>query len=157
MFLNTELRRAATLKRPLSLIMLDLDKFKTYNDTYGHPTGDKLLAQLGKILQQSVRNIDFPARYGGEEFSIILPECSNTDAMALAEKIRQAVESGHFPDNSGTFTARITASLGVATHDPSMGLPPLDIARFVASADEALYQAKNQGRNQVANATIIQH
>jgi len=157
MFLNTELRRAATLKRPLSLIMLDLDKFKTYNDTYGHPTGDKLLAQLGKILQQSVRNIDFPARYGGEEFSIILPECSNTDAMALAEKIRQAVESGHFPDNSGTFTARITASLGVSTHDPSMGLPPPDIARFVASADEALYQAKNQGRNQVANATIIQH
>jgi diguanylate cyclase (GGDEF)-like protein len=155
MFLNTELRRAATLKRPLSLIMLDLDKFKIYNDTYGHPTGDKLLAQVGKILQQAVRTIDFPARYGGEEFSIILPECPNSEAMALAEKIRHSVEAGHFPDNDGTFTARITASLGVATYDPAHGSPPPDNAQFVATADDALYQAKDKGRNRVENAAVL--
>ncbi|MDR3565462.1 MAG: diguanylate cyclase [Negativicutes bacterium] len=155
MFLKTELRRAAALKRPLSLIMLDLDKFKIYNDTYGHPVGDKLLTELGKMLQQTVRSIDLPARYGGEEFCIILPECSNPEAMALAEKIRQKVETAHFPDNLGTVTAQITASLGVATYDPALGLAPPDIERFVASADEALYQAKNQGRNRVANAPVV--
>ena len=155
MFLNTELRRAATLKRPLSLIMLDLDKFKNYNDTYGHTVGDKLLTQLGKILQQTVRNIDLPARYGGEEFSIILPECSNREALSLAEKIRWAVESGQFPDSSGTFTARITASLGVTTYDPALGSSLPDIAGFVASADEALYKAKEQGRNRVINSNIL--
>ena len=146
MFLMTELRRAATLRRPLSLVMLDLDKFKTYNDTYGHPTGDKLLAELGKILQQSVRNIDFPARYGGEEFAIILPECAAAEALAVAEKIRQAVESGHFPDSAGTLTARITASLGVATYDPALVATPPDTAHFVSAADEALYKAKDRGR-----------
>ena len=155
MFLNTELRRAATLKRPLSLIMLDLDKFKNYNDTYGHTVGDKLLTQLGRILQQTVRNIDLPARYGGEEFSIILPECSNREALSLAEKIRAAVEAGSYPDNAGTFTAKITASLGVTTYDPALGSLMPDIAGFVASADEALYKAKEQGRNKVVNSNIL--
>lgn len=155
MFLSTELRRAATLKRSLSLIMLDLDKFKTYNDTYGHPTGDKLLAQLGKILQETVRNIDFPARYGGEEFSVILPECNNTEAVALAEKIRKTVEKTAFPDNQGARTARITASLGVATYDPALVSLPPDSAKFIAIADEALYKAKQAGRNQVVNSTVI--
>ncbi|HMM21904.1 MAG TPA: diguanylate cyclase [Selenomonadales bacterium] len=154
MFLNTEIRRAATLKRPLSLIMFDLDKFKVYNDTYGHPTGDKLLTQIGKILQESVRNIDFPARYGGEEFSVILPECPNSEVLTLAEKIRDAVEQSYFPDNTGTFTARITASLGVATYDPALAAPP-DAVHFIAVADDALYRAKQQGRNRVMNGSLI--
>ncbi|MBP2654359.1 MAG: diguanylate cyclase [Firmicutes bacterium] len=155
MFLNTELRRAVTLKRPLSLIMLDLDKFKNYNDTYGHPIGDKLLSQIGKILQQAVRSIDFPARYGGEEFSVILPECNSADASAIAEKIRYKVESSEFPDNFGTFTARITASLGVVTYNPADGSPLPDIAQLVAMADDALYRAKKQGRNLVCTASEI--
>jgi diguanylate cyclase (GGDEF)-like protein len=155
MFLNTELRRAGTLKRPLSLIMLDLDKFKIYNDTYGHTTGDKLLAQIGKILQQTTRSIDFPARYGGEEFAVILPECNNTEATAVAENIRREIEISQFPDNAGTFTAKITASLGVATYDPALGALLPDIEKFVATADEALYQAKDLGRNRVVNATVM--
>lgn len=155
LFLDAELRRAVTLKRPLSLMMLDLDKFKTYNDTYGHPTGDKLLAQLGDILRQNARTIDFPARYGGEEFAVILPECGAAEAAALAEKIRRAVEGGAFPDNEGTLTARITASIGVATYDPGMGTAPPDPAAFIAVADSALYQAKQGGRNRVASTPLV--
>ncbi|MBP2649750.1 MAG: diguanylate cyclase [Firmicutes bacterium] len=155
MFLKTELRRAAALKRPLSLIMLDLDKFKVYNDTYGHPIGDELLNRLGKIIQQAVRGIDLPARYGGEEFSIILPECTKADAICISEKIRQTIEISAFPDNIGTFTARITASIGVATYDPATNAQVPDNVNFIAMADCALYQAKNQGRNQVCTAPII--
>ncbi len=155
LFLDAELRRAVTLKRPLSLVMLDLDKFKVYNDTYGHPTGDKLLAQLGDILRQATRTIDFPARYGGEEFSVILPECGAPEAAVIAEKVRRAVEEGAFPDSAGTFTARITASLGVATYEPSLCTAPPDPAGFIAAADNALYQAKQGGRNRVVSAPLM--
>jgi diguanylate cyclase (GGDEF)-like protein len=155
LFLDAELRRAVSLKRPLSLIMLDLDKFKAYNDTYGHPTGDKLLSQLGEILRQTTRTIDFPARYGGEEFSVILPECGSPEAVVIAEKVRLAVEAGAFPDNAGTYTARITASMGVATYDPAVSAVPPDAAGFIAAADSALYQAKQSGRNRVVAAPLV--
>lgn len=155
MFLDAELRRSASLKRPLSLIMFDLDRFKSYNDTYGHLIGDKLLAQIGQILRHNVRGIDFPARYGGEEFSIILPECSNAEAVGIAEKIRIVIESGQFPDNQGGFSAHITASQGVATYDPLLvSNPPLK-EQLIAIADKALYRAKEEGRNRVNNATVL--
>jgi diguanylate cyclase (GGDEF)-like protein len=156
LFFAAELRRATSLKRPLSLIMLDLDKFKNYNDTYGHIIGDKLLTRIGEILHHSVRTIDLPARYGGEEFSVILPECSNTEALSIAEKLRVAIEKEAFPDNFGTLTARITASLGLATYDPLRTLSLPKVEYIIAAADRALYQAKQQGRNQVVNAAIIE-
>lgn len=156
MFLRTELRRASSLQRPLSLIMFDLDKFKCYNDTYGHLIGDKLLAQIGEILRHGVRSIDLPARYGGEEFSIILPECSNSEAIGIAEKLRHTVEITQFPDNMTTYTARITASLGVATYDPSLVQEPPDMEKLISIADKALYQAKQAGRNRVISATVFQ-
>ncbi len=156
MFLKTELRRAASLKRPLSLIMLDLDKFKNYNDTYGHLIGDKLLAQIGQILHTNVRNIDLPARYGGEEFSIILPECSSAEATVVAEKLRLTIEESQCPDHVGTFTAKITASLGVATYDPSLTACPPDTEKIISVADKALYSAKQQGRNRVICASILE-
>jgi len=155
MFLTIELKRAASLKRPLSLIMLDIDKFKRYNDSYGHVIGDKLLRQIGQILQYNVRNIDLPARYGGEEFSIILPECSSNEAKFIGEKLREAIEFDDFPDDIGTFTAKITASLGIATYDPSVGVSPPAIEKFIEIADKALYQAKNLGRNRVIEDIII--
>ncbi|MEG6584569.1 diguanylate cyclase [Dendrosporobacter sp. 1207_IL3150] len=155
MFLKTELRRAASLKRPLSLIMLDLDKFKNYNDTYGHLIGDKLLAQIGQILHHNVRNIDLPARYGGEEFSIILPECSCAEATVVAEKLREIIETSNCPDNLGTFTAKITASMGVTTYDPALISCPPDTEKIISVADKALYQAKQQGRNRVISTTIL--
>ncbi|SDM24570.1 diguanylate cyclase (GGDEF) domain-containing protein [Dendrosporobacter quercicolus] len=156
MFLKTELRRAASLKRPLSLIMLDLDKFKNYNDTYGHLVGDKLLAQIGQILHHNVRNIDLPARYGGEEFSIILPECSSAEATVVAEKLRVTIEQNHYPDNAGAFTARITASLGIATYDPALTACPPDTEKIISIADKALYKAKQQGRNRVISASVLE-
>lgn len=155
MFLTTELKRAASLKRPLSLIMLDIDRFKRYNDSYGHLTGDKLLSQIGQILQHNVRMIDLPARYGGEEFSIILPECSSNEAKFIGEKLRQIIEAGDFPDDIGTSTAKITASLGVATYDPAVSAAPPSAEKIIELADKALYQAKNQGRNQVLASIII--
>lgn len=156
MFLKTELRRASSLKRPLSLIMLDLDKFKTYNDTYGHLIGDKLLAQIGQILHHTVRSIDLPARYGGEEFSIILPECSSSEATAIAEKIRKTIESSQFPDNFGTFSARITASLGISTYEPTLIPIMPDSEKIIAVADKALYQAKQTGRNRVVTTSVLE-
>jgi two-component system cell cycle response regulator len=155
MFLTIELKRAASLKRPLSLIMLDLDKFKRYNDSYGHVIGDKLLREIGQILQYNVRSIDLPARYGGEEFSIILPECSSNEAKFIGEKLREAIEFGSFPDDRGTATAKITASLGIATYDPSVAVSPPAIEKFIEIADKALYQAKNLGRNRVVENIII--
>jgi two-component system cell cycle response regulator len=155
MFLTIELTRAASLKRPLSLIMLDLDKFKRYNDFYGHVTGDKLLREIGQILQCNVRTIDLPARYGGEEFSIILPECSSNEAKFIGEKLREAIQSSDFPDNLGTSTAKITASLGIATYDPSVAISPPAIEKFIEVADKALYQAKDLGRNRVIENIII--
>lgn len=155
MFLRAELRRAASLRRPLSLIMFDLDRFKLFNDKYGHTTGDKLLTQIGVILQAHVRPIDLTARYGGEEFSIILPECSQAEAVSLAEKIRQSVADSHFPDQQDALTATITASLGVATYDPALTPEPPDTTQFIAMADQALYQAKQTGRNKVEAYTAI--
>ncbi|SFM25225.1 diguanylate cyclase [Pelosinus propionicus] len=155
MFLTIELKRSASLKRPLSLIMLDLDKFKRYNDSYGHLTGDKLLSQLGQILQYNVRNIDLPARYGGEEFSIILPECSSNEAKFLGEKLREIIENESFPDDIGTTTAKITASLGIATYDPAISATPPSTEKIIELADKALYQAKKEGRNRVITSIII--
>ena len=155
MLLEAELRRSTSLKRPLSLIMFDLDRFKSYNDTYGHLTGDKLLAQIAQILRQNIRSIDLPARYGGEEFSIILPECSNAEAMSIAEKIRQAVAISQFPDNQGSFSARITASLGIATYNPLLTQEQPSKEQIIAIADKALYRAKEEGRNRVNTATIL--
>lgn len=149
MLLKTELRRSASLQRHLSLIMLDLDKFKQYNDTYGHPTGDKLLAQVGQIIHHNIRSIDLAARYGGEEFSIILPECNSTDAYTIAEKLRTTIEQSHFPDSLGTFTASITASIGIATYDPTATLHTPDSEKIISLADKALYQAKEEGRNRI--------
>lgn len=155
MLLKTELRRSASLKRHLSLIMLDLDNFKRYNDTYGHLTGDKLLAQVGQILHHNIRSIDLAARYGGEEFSIILPECSASDALIIAEKLRTTIETSHFPDSLGTFTASITASLGIATYDPAITAHAPDSEKIISLADKALYKAKETGRNRIVTATNL--
>ena len=155
MLLKTELRRSASLKRHLSLIMLDLDNFKRYNDTYGHITGDKLLAQVGQILHHNIRSIDLAARYGGEEFSIILPECSASDALIIAEKLRSTIETSHFPDSLGTFTASITASLGIATYDPAITAYAPDSEKIISLADKALYEAKEAGRNRIIASTNL--
>jgi diguanylate cyclase (GGDEF)-like protein len=120
---------------PLSVIMLDIDHFKKYNDTHGHDSGDKLLAGLAKLLLSVIREVDLAVRYGGEEFLILLPETDLIGASEIAERIRGAVEA----------TLAITVSLGVA----SCNLKIKKQEKIIKKADEALYRAKKRGRNRV--------
>ena len=147
--LADELIRAERYQRPLSVILLDIDHFKSFNDTRGHQAGDALLGQMGIVLRNALRSIDHPARYGGEEFVIICPETDTREARLIAERIRRAVADTPFalPQNTETSTgaARVTISLGCATFPQDSGT-----ARdLVKKADIALYAAKESGRNAV--------
>ena len=137
--------RAQRYGSPLSLIMLDADKFKSINDTFGHEIGDRVLATLADSIKTQLREVDLPGRLGGEEFGIMLPETGLEDAVLVAERIRAYVESQEVPTPDGH--ARFTVSLGVATLDPQD--PDMTIQRLLKVADNALYAAKRGGRNRV--------
>lgn len=145
MRLREEFRRAQRYKRPLSLILFDIDDFKHYNDTNGHLAGDDLLEKLGAIAKRSVRNIDIPARYGGEEFVVILPETEVKEAFQVGERLRQEVEREHFPFEHKQPSGKITISVGVSSF-PSGGKNPRELLDL---ADKALYEAKLRGKNKV--------
>lgn len=134
-----ELHKAARGHYPLSLIMIDVDEFKSVNDTFGHQRGDEILRELGRVLRENIRPQDICCRYGGEEFAILLPDTSEEDAMVVAERLRTAVESAKLMGTSMT----LTISLGVATY-PTHGEWQDEL---VSRADQALYQAKQLGRN----------
>lgn len=136
--LHSAVQMAERYGQPLSLIMLDVDHFKRFNDTYGHPAGDELLREVGAVLKRSARAYDVPARYGGEEFALILPNTGLNEAIQVAERLRQQIAELQNP------YAPITASLGVASY--RHGTAP---ATLLYEADSALYQAKQNGRNQV--------
>ncbi|MGB7972425.1 MAG: GGDEF domain-containing protein [Candidatus Deferrimicrobiaceae bacterium] len=144
--LEEECERAKRLGFPLSMIMLDLDHFKTINDTYGHPTGDLVLKEIGGILKKSVRRIDVPSRYGGEEAVVLLPHTGEGEAMLVSERIRRKIEAHPFPvdgaDGHGG-TLRCTVSIGVAV----MTADCTNAGQLIQLADKALYQAKQAGRN----------
>jgi len=146
-----ERRRAQRYGHPLSLIMLDVDGFKTYNDTYGHVQGDVLLRMLSAILRSTVRAVDVVGRFGGEEFIIVLPETPASEAFQAAERLRLAVARTVFPGFDGDPDLAVfkTISLGVATY-PDV---PDDTQSLVQIADAALYRAKHGGRNQTVQAT----
>lgn len=135
--LRAEIDRAVRNDRPLALILLDIDRFKHYNDTYGHPEGDLVLKRVAELARESVRDMDMVARYGGEEFAVILPEADSESAMEAAERIRQQVENSARPDRG------ITVSLGVAER----ALAGNDPKGLITAADVALYAAKKMGRN----------
>lgn len=132
-------------RRRYGLIMLDIDHFKNFNDTYGHPAGDVLLRDFAKVIIDNVRGQDRVVRYGGEEFLVVLQGVNRNEASAVAEKLRAAIEEHRFPLPDGSPASRITASLGVALY-PQDGD---DYQQVVNRADERLYQAKEQGRNRV--------
>lgn len=143
--LAAEWRRAARSGAPLSLLMLDVDWFKPFNDVYGHQKGDDCLRLVGGAIAAIARRVsDTTARYGGEEFAILLPDTPSDAARAIAESLRKAVYDLDVPHESSTWS-RVTVSVGVASCLPSSGVGPEDL---VASADGALYEAK-QGRNRV--------
>lgn len=144
--LNTEVARHGRHGRSFSIVMVDVDHFKKYNDTYGHPAGDALLKKVGGVLKSSLRTNDFAARYGGEEFLILLPDQDQKGAVEVAERIRQRIEAE--TEDKANKRQAVTASLGVATF-PESGrtADPL-----LANADAALYRAKHSGRNRVLTA-----
>ena len=145
--IGPELQRSESLERPLSLLMMDVDNFKDYNDTYGHPEGDKVLATLGQVILSSVRDNDLPCRYGGEEFAVVLPGSTGTVAVDVAERIRANFEKTVFVPGPNE-TVHVTLSTGVAEH-----IGGQDFTRLVERADKALYKAKNSGKNRIQRAS----
>lgn len=138
-----EVERAARARSPLSLAMIDLDEFKSINDSYGHPAGDAVLQGVSQLLAQSVRLSDVACRYGGEEFALILPETTPSEAGGLCERIRARCESISWSGHPGR---RVTMSVGIAgATDPSL----TGLAHWIEAADQRLYDAKRAGRNRV--------
>lgn len=143
--LAAEVLRSSRHGRAFSLIFLDVDFFKRYNDTHGHPEGDKVLRSLGKILHDRLRRSDILARYGGEEFVILLPETPKDVAMNMAEDMRRFVEEQPFSGQETQPMGKLTISMGIATfHEDGS-----DGSTLLEHADKALYQAKDNGRNTV--------
>lgn len=145
--LSNEWRRAQRNKKPVSLIMIDIDFFKNFNDSYGHPIGDECLKAVARALKQSVnRPGDLVARYGGEEFVAILPEASLEGAALIAERMRAAVEELKFPHRDSRIAEHVTVSLGVASFVPAR---ESSSDMLITAADKALYAAKEAGRNRI--------
>ncbi len=141
--LRSEVIRSNRHKHPVSIIFLDVDYFKSYNDSQGHIMGDTVLKKIAKIVQSRVRITDFVCRYGGEEFIIVLPYTNKQAAKGLAEDIRSSVASHSFPHEDSQPNGRLTISLGIA-ECPADGMDPESVLQ---SADVALYRAKEKGRN----------
>lgn len=144
--LNVETSRAERYQRSLSLMMIDIDYFKRYNDTNGHLMGNDVLKELGRILKEMSREVDIVARYGGEEFSIIMPETDLRKARKLSERLRQRIASHKFRNTHKLPFKKLTVSIGVASYPENANAAAFDL---VEQADKALYEAKHNGRNLV--------
>ncbi len=144
--LRHELNRARRHNLHVSIAMIDIDHFKHYNDTNGHPAGDLLLQKLAHLLKNNIRSIDLAARYGGEEFALVLVETNKPAAGIVAEKIRKLVEQHAFPFEEKQPNGKITISVGVATF-PDDGT---DMETLIKMADKRLYHAKQLGRNAIS-------
>ncbi len=142
---RNEFARAQQCDSPLSLLFLDADHFKLYNDEFGHPAGDDALRTIARFLKESMRTSDFIARIGGDEFVIILPETSRESAGVLAERCRKALESATWPERP------ITVSIGTSSLDGRT----IDTNTLISEADQALYHSKTTGRNQVSLANDL--
>lgn len=143
--LEEEIERSGHMKMPLSLIMMDIDYFKHYNDSQGHPAGDKVLQQISRILRKNIRGMDTAARYGGEEFTVILVDTAPEEAMKVAERIRQTVEDFPFTGRDEQPAGKLTISMGIASY-PANAVKKDDLIKM---ADDALYKAKYISKNKV--------
>ena len=152
MVLEEEWNRSMREYTQISLLMLDIDYFKAYNDAYGHQMGDGCLYTVGKILSgQLKRASDFAARYGGEEFVVVLPDTRLQHARLLAESLRQSVEEAKIKSGNDTVSEWVTVSIGVATTTAEYGQ---DYSRLVNAADNCLYESKHSGRNRVSDCLL---
>ena len=143
--LERELAQSQRQNKPLSLIILDVDHFKRFNDDFGHQAGDLVLKQLGGTLTASVRKSDLPARYGGEEFAVVMPFTNQAQAIGVAERVRSNVEQMRVPWEGQML--KVTVSLGCTTVLGSRS--DISPEATIKAADAALYEAKENGRNQV--------
>lgn len=143
--LTLEVERQKRLDIPLSLLMIDIDYFKNYNDMNGHLAGDQALKAIAKLIQQGVRQTDIVARYGGEEFSAILINAGREKALEIAERVRKNVADTQFPYEKAQPNQDVTVSVGVATFSPSIST----VTDLIREADHALYRAKKRGRNRI--------
>ena len=134
---ETELRRARRYGSQFSILLLDIDHFKQINDQYGHLTGDDVLFSVADLLKKNIRDVDVLGRWGGEEFMLILPNTNQSEALTLAEKLRQLIQTHSF-----TPVKNVTASFGVSSY-----IAGIDAEELFKKADEALYRAKAKGRN----------
>ena len=137
--LAEEIKRSTRHSFPMSFMMLDVDHFKSYNDNFGHPAGDEALRLVGTVIRNTLRSADVAARFGGEEFSILLPQTTGDEAIAIAERIRHNIASADFAHRD------VTVSIGVASCSAELCVS----ADLVSAADRALYEAKRRGRNRV--------
>jgi diguanylate cyclase (GGDEF)-like protein len=149
--LKNEVLRSRRFKKPLSVALIDIDDFGHYNNTHGHPMGDKLLREFSDILRSDVRSIDTVGRYGGEEFIIIIPDAGPEEASLVGERIRCSVEKQYFEGDGDQPGGRITISLGVATCINNS----LSEEELIKEADKALYKAKSAGKNRVVSSIVI--
>ena len=143
--LAQEFARSKRYAKQCSVIFIDVDNFKIYNDTHGHPEGDELLRTLSRIMMEHLRNTDLAARYGGEEFVLLLPETAKDPAIKIAEELRAKVEAHPFNGREMQPLGKVTISVGVACYPQDGG----DAPSVMAYADQLLYKAKHGGKNQV--------
>ncbi len=146
--LSQEISRARRYKHPLSLLLIDIDKFKEINDAHGHVVGDGVLAHFGALLRSFLRAHDLPCRYGGDEFLVLLPKTDADGAAVLAERCRRTVTEKGYQHNDTNL--ELTVSIGVSTLAAGCDRPET----LILAADEALYRSKHAGRNRVSAATI---
>ncbi|MBW1820658.1 MAG: diguanylate cyclase [Deltaproteobacteria bacterium] len=145
--LEVEVDRFNRYKRSLALLLMDIDHFKKYNDTYGHLEGDKALVRIAQLIKSCLRKLDSAYRYGGEEFTVILPETSCEEAHTVAQRIKSALKAENFIPKQGK-EAQITISIGVTEYSPDEQL-----SEFIQRADKAMYLSKGKGRNKVTSLT----
>lgn len=162
--LDNEIKRAEQFNQPMSVLMLDIDDFKKFNDFYGHLAGDNCLKNMSNLIKENCRDIDIPARYGGEEFLVILPGAKSSEATQVAEKIRQSIANYQFPTSGSPNrtepmgrenkapadkTTSLTISIGVSSYYKESGIKTAN--ELIKAADNALlHQAKKKGKNQIA-------
>ena len=149
-----EIQRSTRYNHPLSLILIDIDHFKNYNDTYGHIKGDRVLFKLGEIIKSHLRAMDSAYRYGGDEYTVILPATSGEEATTAAKRISHAIEAEKFCPESNIKPISITISAGITQY-----LKNEDLTTFIQRADQAMYLSKKCGRNRVtkliANSSTV--
>ena len=143
--LKTETDRSKRYEQPLTLLFIDIDDFKTFNDTYGHIEGDKVLQRIGPIIKSCLRETDLPYRYGGEEFTVILPMTMTSDGVIIAERINSEIKKEAFSPLPGQIV-HVTVSIGVAQYEPQE-----DMKVFVHRVDRLMYKGKRDGKDRICH------